>query len=296
METRVPILSRRDRVLLATVLGTLFAGPSVAAADPTKDACIAANESAQDLRQAGRLREARRNLVLCLVPSCPVLLRVDCAQQLKDVDAATPTIVFEVKDGAGNDLSDARVLIDGQPFAEIDGAAVPVDPGEHRFTFEVGGLLTAERTLILHEGDKGRHERVVLEVGLPSPATGTAGSLGGGAPQSSSTHGLAIPTLAYVALGVGAVGLSVGIGAGVASDNAYTSLKQECPAGCPPTEKGELDNFHRLRTWSYVGYVTTVAGVAGGAVLWLTLPRRSSDATATRLWIGPTSLGFAGGF
>ena len=46
-----------------SILAVILLGTSSAlAAEPTKDECIAANESAQDLRQAGKLREARHLL------------------------------------------------------------------------------------------------------------------------------------------------------------------------------------------------------------------------------------------
>ena len=112
------------------VLGGVFAAFPAAAADPTKEQCIAANDHAQEFRQAGKLSKAREQLVLCVAQSCPGPVREDCAQRLDEVDKAMPTIVFVVKDASGNDVSGVSVTMDGQPLAaKLTGAAVAVDPG-----------------------------------------------------------------------------------------------------------------------------------------------------------------------
>ncbi len=52
-------------------------------------------------------------------------------------------IVFEAKDGAGNDLVAVTVTMDGQRVTDkLDGLPLQLDPGEHRFTFESEGLPT----------------------------------------------------------------------------------------------------------------------------------------------------------
>jgi hypothetical protein len=64
-----------------------FASPAAADA-PTKQECVAANEAAQDLRRAGKLREAREKLAVCLDEGCPKAVRDDCAQRRDEVDKA----------------------------------------------------------------------------------------------------------------------------------------------------------------------------------------------------------------
>ena len=130
------------------------------AAEPNKLECIAANGSAQDLRRAGKLREAREKLAVCVSESCPGPVREDCAQRLAEVDQAMPSIVFEAKDGAGNDVASVTVTMDGQ---RVDKPGMPVqaDPGEHRFVFEAEGMPRTEKTIVVREGERERHERVV---------------------------------------------------------------------------------------------------------------------------------------
>jgi hypothetical protein len=286
-------MNRFATPILALVL---FGASSALGAEPTKDECIAANETGQDLRQAGELLEARTKLVPCVATSCPGPLREDCAQRLSEIATVMPTIVFEVKDGAGNDLSAVTVTIDGQPLAErLDGRPMAVDPGEHRFVFKGENGTTAEKTFVVREGDKERRERIVL--GPTSVTTQSEPPVG-----ERSTFALdRIPTVAYVAAGVGVVGLAIGIGTGIAATSKHSALEGEgCPSNggtCPPTaSQSDLDYFHSLRTASTVGYVIGAAGLVGGITLWLTMPKASANTSAVRVWLGPASAGLAGTF
>jgi hypothetical protein len=302
------------------------AGPA-AAQDRGVRECIAANEAAQDLRQAGRLREARQKLALCVSATCPGPVRSDCARRLAEVDAATPSLVFEVRDEAGNDLSAVRITSDGQLLAErLDGTPITTDPGEHRFAFESPGMTPADKTIVVREGDKGRHERITLHslsttsvaavpLGASEPAAATvstaarpeattatpdqigsgdvergSGSRSGGSPR--------VPPLAFVAFGVGAAGLAVGIVAGLAGESKHAALEGECAANgdCPVSAQGDLDAFHSLKTASTVGYVLGFAAVAGGVVLWFTTPNARPHGASARLWIGPRLAGLSGTF
>ena len=272
---------------------SLWASSALAAA-PTKDECIAANETAQDLRQAGKLLEARTKLVLCVATSCPAMLREDCAQRLSEIDKATPSIVFEMKDSAGNDLSAVTVTVDGRDVAEtLDGRPVAVDPAKHRFVFRAESGATAEKTFVVLEGEKDRRERIVLGVAPAVPKIGEA-PVG----ERSSFALDRIPTAAYVAAGVGVVGLAVGIGTGIAATSKHSALEGEgCPASggmCPPAAQDDLNDFHTLKSWSTVWYVIGAAGIVGGVGIWLIVPKATE--TKTGVWIGPGSAGWAGTF
>jgi hypothetical protein len=277
----------RRAALRSTAFCTLafwtWAG-TAAADEPTVRECISANETAQDFRQAGRLGEARKKLALCVSASCPGPVRKDCARRLGEVDAAMPTLVMEVTDDAGHDLDAVRVRSDGQPFADrLDGTPIAIDPGEHRFTFEAAGIATAEKTILVHERDKGRHERISLSPATVRPANAASTSalpnaavapaVGGQANAPSqhrigatSARGTGMPTFALVALGVGAAGWVVGIAAGIAGDSKHAALEGECQANgdCPPTAQPDIDGFHSLKTASTVGYIVGFVAIAGG--------------------------------
>jgi hypothetical protein len=137
--------------------------PSTSSGDVTKDQCVDANTKAQSLRRSSKLVAARAQLAVCADPRCPGMVRDDCIQRLDELEKVQPTIVFDAKDGAGNDLSDVRVSMDGKPLVgRLDGTAVAVDPGPHAFTFEVTGQPIVTRGFVLKEGEKLRRERIVI--------------------------------------------------------------------------------------------------------------------------------------
>lgn len=157
-----------------------------AQADVTKEQCIAANGKAQDLRRGGKLFAAREQLRLCANPACPALVRDDCTRRLDELEKAQPTIVFEPKDGTGKDLLGVRVSVDGKLLAEnLDGTALTADPGAHDFLFEVAGQAPVSQQFVLHEGEKGRTERIVIGPAMPVPAPSSVSAAG--APAKSVT-------------------------------------------------------------------------------------------------------------
>jgi hypothetical protein len=248
-----------------------------AAADPTKEQCIAANDHAQEFRQAGKLGKAREQLLLCVTQSCPGPVREDCAQRLDEVDRAMPTIVFEVKDSSGNDVSAVTVTMDGQPFAQtVGGAAVAVDPGEHHFVFEAMGSPSTVRVIVIREADKDRRVQVVL--GAASATT--SGPPDAVAPSDGSTQ----RTIGLVVGGAGIVGLVLGSVFGLVSKSTYdNAFQNECgsnPRTCSTQGGQDGQSAHSQATISTVGFIAGGVLLAGGAVLYLTAPTGGSVTVA----------------
>jgi hypothetical protein len=130
------------------------------------------------------------------------MVRDDCTRRLDEVEKAQPTIIFEVKDAAGGDVTAVTVTVDGKPWTDtLDGKALAVDPGRHVFAFSVAGRAPFERTFALAEGEKGRRERIVLESAVspsaasvpapspaPSPSPGTAPAAAPPSPPASPSE------------------------------------------------------------------------------------------------------------
>jgi hypothetical protein len=269
-----------------------------ARADVTKAECIDANGSAQQLRREGKLSGARELLRKCSDPSCPGLVRDDCSKRLDEVERMQPTIVFEVKDAAGTDLTAVSVSVDGVRIArELGGTALPVDPGAHTFTFGVVGRAPVVRQFVLHEGEKARTERIVIggQAQVPAPAqTPEPPAVSGPSasptsspsaplppePQSSTGAGDGRRTLGLVGAGVGAAGLVAGAVFGALSWSAHSSYEQDCgsnihaPTGqCTEAGvRGESDAATK-GTWSTVFFASGGALVATGAILFFTAPK-----------------------
>ncbi len=253
--------------------------PRVAlAAEPTKVECVAANDAAQDLRRAGKLREAREKLAFCVSESCPGPVREDCAQRLTEVDHVMPSIVFEAKDGAGNDVVGVTATMDGQQLpGKLSGLPLQVDPGEHRIAFDsADGLAHVERTIVVREGEQNRHERVVLvPPGAPGPST----------PVTSSSEGSSQKTIAYAVGGAGVVGLVIGSVLGLVSKSAYDhALQTECgnnPNGCSPQGVQDGKSAHSQAAASTVAFVAGGVLIGAGAVLYFTAPKSSVSVGTT---------------
>ena len=105
------------------------------------DVCASASEKGQELRDQAKLTAARELFVTCAAARCPAIVQKDCATWLAAVDEALPSVAIHARDGAGRDLTEVRVTVDGSTLIEkLDGRARSLDPGAHTFVFEAAGL------------------------------------------------------------------------------------------------------------------------------------------------------------
>lgn len=274
-------LAAASASLVAAVIAVV-AVSAPARADSPRDACIVASESGQELLHGGKLVDARARFVACATASCPGLVRDDCSRHLAEIEKALPSVVFEARDAAGALVTNVHVTIDdAAPFTErLDGAtAIPVDPGEHRFTFDAAGFASVKKTVAFREGERGRHEIVALA-----------------AAEAQPTEGSSSPTAAYVAFGIGAVGLVVGgVAGGLGFSNA-SAAKSHCTGNvCTSDAQSGIDAAKRWAIVSDVGFVVGGLGVATGVVILLTRHRSTSASTArSRVVVGAGSLHWQG--
>jgi hypothetical protein len=317
----------------ATVLsvGVVLAGATASAdeppsaSSPSKDECISANESAQDLQTAGKLRDAKGKLTICMAATCPGPLRQDCTQRLATVEAAIPTLVLVAKDATGRDVTGVRVTMDGHVLVEsLGGAALAVDPGEHKFYFEAAGLPLAEKTIVLRAGEKDRREFVVFSAALPpgavaaaaptaapptAPAAAPTGTPLATAPAPASQASDAQPAeavrdgstqrmIGLVLGGAGAVGLVLGGVFGVMTKSTYDhALGSECGSAagytnamaCTPAGVQDVRASHDQATLSTVSFVVGAALLGGGAYLYFTAPKATKVGVSPL--VGPTGAG-----
>jgi hypothetical protein len=147
------------------------APPEAPAAAPaeevSKTECLARHEYAQVARRQRRLLDARTELLLCSRASCPGPIRGDCIEWLSDVGRSLPSVVVTAR-ARGADVVNVKVTVDGKLVSEkLSGAALDLDPGEHRFRFESPPWPPVERTILVGEGIKDRP--VDVELAPPDP-------------------------------------------------------------------------------------------------------------------------------
>jgi len=300
----------RHRTLHSLLIAAALAWPASARAaegapsvsPPTTTQCLSASEAAIKLRRDHALRDARVQLLVCASASCPADVRAECTRLVDEVGAAIPTIVFALKDAAGNDVPGVRVTVDGKPIEEREGVAIALDPGPHSFLFEAAGRPSAERTFVLREGEKDRRERII--VGRAEPAAeaggGGAGVAGTGAPSSGGGEGTTAPrgsaagtnggigvppgaatasdqpraggtawgtqrVASVVVAGAGAVGVVVGLGFGLAASSAWSRSKEACDSAASCQDHSRAVSEHDSAVEAALA--STLAFGAGAALL-----------------------------
>jgi hypothetical protein len=145
------------RAIAAALLSVIGLGGATARADNGKLACVTASAQAQQLRDEGKLKKAREQMLACARDSCPQAVRKDCSAWLAALDTSMPSIVLSAQDATKHDVIRVRVTIDGKPLVEsLDGRAVAVDPGPHVLRFEMDGRKPVEQRVLIREGEQRR--------------------------------------------------------------------------------------------------------------------------------------------
>jgi len=264
-------------------LGLSFVTAGASAADITKGQCVDANTYGQTLRREGKLTAAKGQFQICNDAKCPEIVRADCTQRMDEVETAFPSILFDVKDSAGGDISAVKVMIDGQLVAEkMDGMPVRVDPGSHEFKFEVVGEKALIRTFVLKEGEKLRRERILF-VGdakpvppAPPPVVPAAPAKAEGSKMADIQRfgGLGLAGAGIVAMGVGAF---YGIKAAGKASDQQDNCKSVTDCRNYPQAISDHDGAEVWGRFSTIGFIAGSILLVGGAVLFFTAPKSESS-------------------
>jgi hypothetical protein len=157
-----------QRAFALTSIGSLLLTSSGFSLAQTPDASCEAVEQTEAMRSEGHYRKAMERLLECVNAQCGGDVRRRCAAALQKLDSVTPSIVVRAEDPAGNDLTDVSVSLgDERLVNSLDGMAIPVDPGEHRFVFTRAGDAPVVETLTIAQGEKFR----AIDVVIGSPPT-----------------------------------------------------------------------------------------------------------------------------
>jgi hypothetical protein len=287
-------VSNRSRAWLValTLVSSVAAAPSTARADD-KQACSAAYAQTQTLRREGKLFSARAEALICMRDVCAEFIRTDCATWFGEIESSQPTVVFEVRDAAGQETSAVRVSLDGKPWLEkLDGSAKAVDPGQHVIRFEIDGAPGLDQTVQIREGEKNRKltttfqkteaPQVTPKSAPTAPAAGVPGP-DQGAPETRSIA-------PWVVGGVGIVGLAVGgiLGAVVLNQKSITDEHcDDATLTCDATGIEAANTGRTLGPISTVGFIVGGLGVGVSAVWLLARAPAKSEAGAATVGMGP---------
>lgn len=197
-----------------------------------------------------------------------------------ELEPKIPTIAVAI---TGPDESSAHIQIDGKDVAA--GAEVPFDPGEHVVGADADGFEHAERKVTLTEG---QHEKVSLTLAKTPP------------PPVAEKPPSKVP--AYVALGVGAVGVGLGTAFGIMAFHDKSKAEESCSGNvCKPAAQSAIDSSLTKGNVSTVAFVVGGVGLAAGAYLWFRASKKpaaptEADHAHVEPILGPLGGGLRGTF
>ena len=138
--------ARLTRAAMAMGLGLLAVSGRANAAD--KQQCLDTAPRGQDLRDEGKLLEAREAFRICADTACPDPVPKYCAEWLDGVNKRIPSLLVRVTDESGRDLADAvvtidshAVVLDGRPYTVVGVLPATFALPDQRQNEPVGGFI-----------------------------------------------------------------------------------------------------------------------------------------------------------
>jgi hypothetical protein len=177
----------------------------------------------------------------------------------------------------------AVVKRDGEEISgAILGVAVPTDPGRHVVTVMAPGYREQRHEVDLAEGVSKEVVAEALTKDAPALSPAPAAALALTAPDKSDRDDLR--TYGYVATGVGAAGLLVGLVTRGLALGKKGTIADHCDASkfCDQTGMDAVSAASTLQTVSTVSLLVGVAGLGTGAFLVLSNPTPSESQTTLR--------------
>jgi hypothetical protein len=274
---------RKALVAAAVAVAGIMLAETAAKADD-REACANAAEQAQSLRDEGKYRRAREQMLICARDVCPGPIKSDCGKWLDQIERDAPTVVFGAKD-SGKDVTDVKVWMDGVAVTEkLDGKPQLVDAGEHTFKFEHGGVVKEEKVLI-QAGQKGRAITVAFGQATTTPP-----------PPPPVEEGSLVPALVVGGIGVLALGSFTLFG--IQGKNEVDDL-QKCKPRCA---ESDVDKARTKLIIADISLGVGIVALAVSAYMIITRPKVSdhvdvktskNDKPTFRFDFGPTTGGGA---
>jgi hypothetical protein len=278
--------------LAAGLAATAFSvfGRGATAANP----CVTAADTAQDLRAAGKLREARATFLVCAQKSCNSVIRSGCEKWLREVDEEMPSLVVRTVDARGRDVLGARVTIDETPV-DLDGHPVAVDPGRHVVRAKARSGDVTEQKVLVALGEKARVLQIRFEEPLEQDGTRPTGESTRPRPNTAHEKNTATqaakndasPPSNALPIALGAIGV-VALGAfgyfEIVGQSRYGDLEDGCLKTAAKCSPAEVDPVRQQFIAAGISLGISVVTLGAAAVLYFT--RRPASAAQLDVWRG----------
>ena len=243
-------------------------GASTPQSEPDlKAACATGFEQSQVLRQSGKLRASRSELLKCVQSICSRAVQEQCSRWLEDVERFTPSIVVQAT-ADGQDRSDVQVELDGEVLTHnLSGSALDVDPGAHAIRFVCADYPPIQKNFVLREGEKLR----TISVAFEKPQVGGKKDNNTSLPPEPVTPVMhrPVPALAYALGGVALLGGGAFAYLGLTAQDRRTQLENQCSPNCVASD---VNPVHQRLIAADVSLGIGVAALAAAAIVYVTRP------------------------
>lgn len=243
---------------------------------PSASECSDALAAAKVLRSVAQLVEAREETKICSNPACPVDTLDECVRSATELDSMIPSVAFDVRLG-GQQITDASVFADGRPIRRWKkGTALPLNPGEHVFHFDLPQHAPITQKVTLGAGERYRmiHADFVTVSAPATPGVETPSPPPPTPPRVVQVHfERPVPTIVYPLLGVGTLGVLAFTGLGVVGQLEQRNLEKSCAPRCTDEDKSSMRKLYLMADLSLgIGVVALI----GASVLYLGRPESTS--------------------
>jgi len=199
-------------------------------------------------------------------------------EQIGALDGMVPTLTLVLAPSAPEGTVVTR---DGEsvPSSSL-GKAQALDPGSYTVTIETPSGEIREQTVVLRVAE---NKKLVLELSASSGGDGDDTPV-----EPAPADGEAMRTGAFVAGGIGIVGVTLGIVTGVVALAKKGDISDNCEGEiCNQDGKDAADSAQLFGTLSTVGFIVGGVGLATGAVLFVLAPdEKPSDEVGWRVGAG----------
>ncbi len=244
--------------------------------------CQSFYHEGHELVKQGKLRQSMEWMLKCAqVKTCNQIVHKECMRQVSKIEADIPSIVPVVVDASGKNMNEVQVEMDGELLtSRLDGRGIPVDPGDHAFTFKTDKETLGTQNATIPQGQ--RNVAVTLDLSLSkvastAPAGGAAPAAAEAAPEpavatsseeprartAAKSRGPGLGTYSLAVLGLAGVG---GYGLLTYWGNKDNKLLDACKPDCKPSS---VQHIRQLYTAGKISLGVGAAALVGATVLFL---------------------------
>ena len=182
---------------------------------------------------------------------------------------------------------DTKLTVGGEDIRRAGwNEPAPVLPGNTEVVVETPGSAPVRQSVSVAQGKTQEVNIDAMENGPLPAASSTSSAASADANASASTGGFDRTKLrpyAYIAGGVGAVGLVTFVVSGLLANGTYSDLQNKCGTSpCPPSDASEISRGKTEQTIANVGLVFGILGAGVGVTLYvLSIPKSNGTTAAT---------------